>query len=167
MTAHEQDENLDEAGPGTSVSIHKATGPRTPAGKERSRRNALKHGIFSKVALLKNESRSEFDSLLAGLREDLQPEGTLEQALVEKLAISLWRFRRFLHAEADDVQAGIELDFNLPTHKSILNNPDRLLRYEASIERNFDRTLTQLERVQRLRLGQPVLPKLEVHHSLS
>ncbi len=44
---------------------------------------------------------------------------------------------------------------------------DRLLRYEASLDRSFDRTLTQLERLQRMRLGQPVLPKLEVHHSTS
>ena len=44
---------------------------------------------------------------------------------------------------------------------------DRLLRYEASLERSFDRTLSQLDRLQRMRRGQPVLPKLEVHHSLS
>ncbi len=44
---------------------------------------------------------------------------------------------------------------------------DRLLRYEASLERSFDRTLSQLERLQRMRLGQPVLPKLEVRHSVS
>jgi len=44
---------------------------------------------------------------------------------------------------------------------------DRLLRYEASLERSFDRTLSHLDRLQRMRRGQPVLPKLEVHHSLS
>ena len=44
---------------------------------------------------------------------------------------------------------------------------DRLLRYEASLERSLDRTLSQLERLQRMRLGQPVLPKLEVRHSVS
>jgi hypothetical protein len=44
---------------------------------------------------------------------------------------------------------------------------DRLLRYAASLDRSFDRTLSQLERLQRMRLGQPVLPKLEVRHSLS
>jgi hypothetical protein len=38
---------------------------------------------------------------------------------------------------------------------------DHLLRYETSLERSFDRTLSQLERLQRIRLGQPVLPKLE------
>jgi hypothetical protein len=39
---------------------------------------------------------------------------------------------------------------------------DRLLRYEARLERSFDRTLNRLERLQRMRLGQPVLPRLEV-----
>ena len=40
--------------------------------------------------------------------------------------------------------------------------PHRLLRYEASLERSFDRTLTQLERLQRMRLGQLVPPPLKV-----
>ncbi len=42
---------------------------------------------------------------------------------------------------------------------------DRLLRYEASLERAFDRTLNQLERLQRARLGQPLPPSLNVHVS--
>jgi hypothetical protein len=44
---------------------------------------------------------------------------------------------------------------------------DRLLRYLTTLERSFDRTLSQLERLQRMRLGQPVLPKVELQHSLS
>jgi hypothetical protein len=44
---------------------------------------------------------------------------------------------------------------------------DRLLRYEVSLDRSFDRTLSQLERLQRIRKGQPVLPELKVRHSLS
>jgi hypothetical protein len=39
---------------------------------------------------------------------------------------------------------------------------DRLQRYEGSLERSFDRTLSQLERLQRIRLGQPVLPAIKV-----
>jgi hypothetical protein len=39
---------------------------------------------------------------------------------------------------------------------------DRLLRYETSIDRAFDRTLAQLERIQRLRLGQPLPPAIKV-----
>src|SRR5271169_5261962 len=39
---------------------------------------------------------------------------------------------------------------------------DRLLRYAASLERSFERALNQLERLQRNRLGKPVLPTLNV-----
>ena len=42
---------------------------------------------------------------------------------------------------------------------------DRLLRYEASLERSFDRTLSQLERQQRMRRGQPVAPRIDVNVS--
>ena len=42
---------------------------------------------------------------------------------------------------------------------------DRLLRCEASLERSFDRALNQLERIQRLRRGQSVAPRIDVNIS--
>jgi hypothetical protein len=42
---------------------------------------------------------------------------------------------------------------------------DRLLRYEANLDRSFDRTLSQLEHQQRMRLGQPVLPAIKLNVS--
>lgn len=39
---------------------------------------------------------------------------------------------------------------------------ERLLRYEASLERAFDRTLAQLERLQGMRVGQPVTRPLKL-----
>jgi hypothetical protein len=90
----------------SSIPTRKATGPRTSAGKDRIKHNALKHEIFSKVALLKNESRPEFDGSLDGLFDDLQPVGTLEQILVEKLAANLWR-RRALIAEGAEIENGM------------------------------------------------------------
>ena len=90
-----------------SVSVLPArgsTGPRTELGKERSKHNALRHGIFSKVAVLKSESQAEFDALCKALREDCKPEGTLEELLVDKLAVLFWRFRRFLIAEEAEIQ---------------------------------------------------------------
>ncbi len=39
---------------------------------------------------------------------------------------------------------------------------ERLIRYEASLERAFDRALAQLERVQRIRRGQLVAPRLAI-----
>ncbi len=44
---------------------------------------------------------------------------------------------------------------------------DRLLRYETTLDRAIDRTLTQLERIQRLRLGQPVPPPIKLAVSTS
>jgi hypothetical protein len=39
---------------------------------------------------------------------------------------------------------------------------DRLIRYEAHLSREFDRTLNQLERLQRIRKGQPLPPQFDV-----
>ncbi len=261
----------------------KATGPRTEQGKQKSSRNATKHGVFSKVIVLKTESRAEYEELLAGLWEDRKPEGTLEELLVEKLAALAWRHRRLLVAEGAEIRKGIELlednagliekirnpdtldsclellaklrqgigrdgflewrDIPIlrkiygeesrlrgtlyDTYLSWLNTADpsavkpqrkgvtpeqcrlnvlyaidaetdrlkgyqktrtsiearriklemlrqsvpdspgldRLLRYEASLEKAFDRTLRQLEQLQRMRRGQPVAPRIDVNIS--
>jgi hypothetical protein len=87
----------------SSFLTRRATGPRTPHGKERSKFNARKHGLFSKAVLLQDESRSEYDALLDGLMENLQPQGKLEIVLVENLATLLWRKRRLLQVEAADL----------------------------------------------------------------
>jgi hypothetical protein len=41
-----------------TIGTRKGTGPRTALGKERSKHNALKHGIFSKIVVLEGEPRS-------------------------------------------------------------------------------------------------------------
>ena len=78
-------------------------GPRTALGKRGAKYNALKHGIFSAVIVLKGESRAEYDALLNGMRDSWQPQGMLEEALVEKLATLLWRQKRFLQAEGAEI----------------------------------------------------------------
>jgi hypothetical protein len=283
--------------------IRRATGPRTSRGKERSKLNALKHGLLSKAILLKGESRAEYTSLHDGLRQSLDPQGRLEDELVENLAVLLWRKRRLLQAERAEIskadvlrddatikQFVQRLNYALPEgplvgelgsgsnlsvlHEAIiciekyrmllsaktdeelerirrvlcgqpvegpareraaregmeiarlmtpsasavenaadpeqsdqLRNAmlkaldaelsnlldvqrlqtltefnkiarnfeaacipsqeavDRLLRYETHLSREFDRTLSQLERLQRMRLGQPVLPPIDVRLS--
>jgi hypothetical protein len=44
---------------------------------------------------------------------------------------------------------------------------DRLLRYESSIERQFYKALNQLERLQRIRLGDNIPPPLEVEFEVN
>jgi len=53
--------------------------------------------------LLGSESKDEFDRLVSGLMDHYRPVGTLEEALVDQLATSLWRFRRLLMAEKAEI----------------------------------------------------------------
>ena len=76
-----------------------STGPRTPAGKARSSSNAISHGVLSRHLLLPDEDPSQWISLLSRLLDELRPVGTLEQTLVERIAVALWRQRRVIWAE--------------------------------------------------------------------
>ncbi len=81
-----------------------STGPRTAVGKAASSGNAVQHGILSRHLILPGESRGEFDALLLQLMTEQQPVGTLEQALVERMAVALWRQRRLVAAETAQLQ---------------------------------------------------------------
>ena len=79
-------------------------GVKTPEGKEIVKYNALKHGLLAKEAVITvgdgTESPEEFNALLEDLKTQLKPEGTLEEMLVEKMAVSYWRLRRAYRYEA-------------------------------------------------------------------
>jgi len=92
-----QQSNKVEAGPPPSVS--KSTGPKTAQGKNRSKLNALKHGLLFKGVLLRGESPSKYLSLLDGLRAYWQPQGTTESVEVENLVAVQWRKGRLFEAE--------------------------------------------------------------------
>ena len=71
--------------------------------------NARTHGILSRELLLPTEDPAEFQQLLDELILDLKPSGTLEYTLVERIAMTLWRQRRFARAErAQIVRAQFE-----------------------------------------------------------
>lgn len=78
----------------------RSTGPRTPVGKAVSSANARKHGMLSRQLIIEGESAEDFGALLEELLADEAPVGTLECALVERLAICLWRQRRVVTAES-------------------------------------------------------------------
>jgi hypothetical protein len=89
------------------------TGPRTERGKQRSSRNAVKFGIFSRATLIKGESRAVYQSLLEGFWEALQPVGKVEELLVEKLVSYSWRRQRCLVAEGATIRKASEfLEFD-------------------------------------------------------
>ena len=76
-----------------------STGPTSDAGKLKSSRNATRHGLLSNRLLLEAEDPAEFDALLLELQSSLRAVGILELALVERVAVNLWRQRRLVTAE--------------------------------------------------------------------
>jgi hypothetical protein len=84
----------------------KSTGPITAQGKQTVSNNALKHGVFSKTLILTDEDPDEYKSLLDQLLLELHPSGLLEQTLVERIALTLWRQKRLVRAETANIEIG-------------------------------------------------------------
>jgi hypothetical protein len=141
----------------------KATGPRTAQGKAKSSQNSRKHSIFAREIILKGESRSQYNALRDGFIEDFQPEGIAELSLVEMMVNALWRHRRVWRAEQSENPVSLVSADHI-SHNPV--GPDYLLRYAASTERTFYRAMAQLERLQKLRLGEPVAPPVSLTMSM-
>jgi len=71
-----------------------STGPRTGEGKKVSSRNAVTHGLFSQMIVLKDENQAEFDAFREGIFRNLEPANLFESTLVDEIINALWRIRR-------------------------------------------------------------------------
>jgi hypothetical protein len=77
----------------------KSSGPKSLTGKDVVSANAIKHAILSDRMLVDGEKPAEFRALIQELNIALDPVGIVEAALVERIAISMWRQRRLVRAE--------------------------------------------------------------------
>jgi hypothetical protein len=69
-------------------------GPTTPAGKQRSSLNALRHGLCAKCIVLDHESRENFLILLQQHVDLFQPANEVEFGMIEEMCAAYWRQRR-------------------------------------------------------------------------
>jgi hypothetical protein len=69
-------------------------GPTTPAGKQRSSLNALRHGLCAKCIVLDHESRENFLILLQQHVDRFQPADEVEFNMIEEMCAAYWRQRR-------------------------------------------------------------------------
>ena len=83
----------------------RSTGPKSDAGKTRSRMNALKHGFSTQEKVLEGEDADQFDALRAQLEAEFDPNSVIERELVDRLAVLLWRLRRVPVVEAALIHA--------------------------------------------------------------
>jgi hypothetical protein len=131
----------------------KSRGPRTAAGKARSARNALKHGMrAAKYLVLPDEDAAEFAGLEAALIEELAPVGALQAVLARRVAIAAWRLARADRIEADlfeerrFAQSGPGLA--LIRDGNGTRSFETLLRYRGAAMAEFWRALRTLKALQ-------------------
>lgn len=81
----------------------KSTGPITELGKNKVSTNAIKHGLYSKNLILADEDELEYQNLLEQLYLELNPIGLIEQTLVERISIAIWRQKWPLRSETTHI----------------------------------------------------------------
>lgn len=72
----------------------KSTGPRTSAGKLRSRRNAFKHGLTAETVIAVFENAKDYEAFERAIVSQHRARSPTELHLIVRLASLLWRLRR-------------------------------------------------------------------------
>jgi hypothetical protein len=139
----------------------KSRGPKTPEGKARSARNALKHGLRAeKFVVLGDEDLDEFDALEAALMAELSPEGALQTVLARRIVAATWRLERAERMEAELVAQNIwgTTSFGLALIRDCNGARafDTLLRYRGATLAELWRALRTLKALQAEQAAQEV-----------
>jgi hypothetical protein len=137
----------------------KSRGPVTPEGKLASSRNAMTHGMLSATIVLEDECEERFLGFLADLHDELQPQTTVETALVHSMAVARWRQIRLWATEKAGLQHEIhrqaetlDATHDPPTRSALafrtLSDDSRSLdlihRYDSHFDRQFLRAHRRL-----------------------
>jgi len=85
----------------------KSTGPRTPAGKQRSYLNALRHGLTGHTIVLPTEDHSAYQRHSQAFLDEYRPKGATEIQLVQSLLDTSWQLNRASAVETNLFSLGI------------------------------------------------------------
>jgi hypothetical protein len=72
----------------------KSTGPKTEAGKQASRCNAVRHGLTAETVIGALEDAEDYKAFELAITADYDAQSAVERELVLRLASLLWRLRR-------------------------------------------------------------------------
>lgn len=128
-------------------------GPVTPAGKQRSAGNALRHGLLAKCCVLKSESLECFGELIDEHIARFQPADDVEWGLVEEMISACWRLRRcwaietrILDNEISAQRDGDQIDRIAGglTDAAATHPLSLMHRYETRLQMMYQRALNSL-----------------------
>src|SRR6185295_12460510 len=77
----------------------KSTGPTTEEGKQRSRCNAVRHGLTAETVIGALEDAEDYKAFEAAIAADYDAQSVVERELILRLASLLWRLRRAITVE--------------------------------------------------------------------
>ncbi len=124
-----------------------STGPTTPEGKDRSRRNALRHGLTAETVITELEGCEDYQAFEAAVIADYDAESAVERELALRLASVLWRLRR-----ATGIETALFEFISEGSHRH-----DHQLAHEnaAAAERNRPllRTITEADAMEKVELN--------------
>jgi hypothetical protein len=131
----------------------KSRGPRTPAGKARSSKNALKHGLRAqKYVVLPQEDAAEFAQFQAALLEELAPVGVMQTVLARRIVIAAWRLARADRMEAEVLEergwASASPGLALIRDGNGTRSIETLVRYRNAAMAEFTRAVRTLQALQ-------------------
>jgi hypothetical protein len=86
------------------LNAQKSTGPKTEDGKQRSKLNALRHGLTAETIINVLEDPADYEAFEAEIRGDFRPRTATEHELINRLASLLWRLRRATAIESGLMQ---------------------------------------------------------------
>jgi hypothetical protein len=91
------------------ANAQKSTGPKSEAGKDIAKLNAVRHGGLSPLPVLPEvETHDAWQTHLDGTLESLRPMSHLETVLAERVALLLWRMNRVVRFEREITAVGQE-----------------------------------------------------------
>ncbi len=124
----------------------KSTGPRTEAGKDISRYNALKHGLNSRrlVNPETNEDKQAFDAFEASYENEYQPQNLAEIQTVKSLVEMRWQLMRAARLLELTYVRGGDL---LATARML----DAFSRHECRLQKTHDGLFEKLQAMQAAR----------------
>jgi hypothetical protein len=104
-----------------------STGPITPEGKQRSRCNAVRHGLTAETVIGALEDAEDYKAFEATIIADYDAQSAVERELVLRLASLLWRLRRaatmetgLFEIQADQLREFREARHALPTSRDVI-----------------------------------------------
>ncbi len=122
----------------------RSTGPHTPEGKARSAQNALGHGLRAVSPVVPFEDEAEWEAHLAGVVAALAPQGRLEEDLVDRVALQVWRLRRVARYERE-ILALLQRDAAALVHRARPARPREAVDLEiAQVELRGARATARL-----------------------